>query len=508
MTKFISKVKSWDFILLGILLLATLLRFYNFPNRYGFDSDAIRDVNVAYYAATHFFFPLTGPFSSAGPFTFGPFYYYFLSFSYYLFPSAFAPWILISILSVVTVFVMYKAGEALGGKVLGYITGLLAALSASEIQSGTGVSNLNFVPFLSAVSLFLLLIIIQDKKKIWSWASFLLGVSLGLCINMHYQSAGLLVFPVIVLLYKGIANWRKIVLFSVGIFLTAIPLLVFNLLHNWHTVRGILYSYEYVRKAIYVPNSWSIYLKSFWPALWANMLGVPVWMGILFMALCIGLFLFKVWKKQYSFLSIILIIGFMINFISLRYYWGERHFVYFEYLQPLVILFSAYVLYFLYKLVGKNVLIPLILLLGIVIFINDIPLLQSDGSHMQYIADVRQLTKQYPQKQFHIFVCNTAKNKASAQTYAYLLSYNHKLSPSGVQIGIFGYRNTCDYPPTAGFMEKTATFSAQKASMYYPTIENTSMVALSRASSSALHSAKWDTVSGQTIYKNVAEWWY
>ena len=64
--------KNWEMYCLAILILiGFFLRFYNYPFRYGLGDEAVRDAVVAAVGAREFQAPLTGSFSSAGPFTFG-----------------------------------------------------------------------------------------------------------------------------------------------------------------------------------------------------------------------------------------------------------------------------------------------------------------------------------------------------------------------------------------------------------------------------------------------------
>ena len=68
------------YLLLIILIIGIFFRFYNTPMRYSLGDDSSRDAMVAFEDAKEFQLPLLGPFSSLGPFTFGPWYYYQLIF--------------------------------------------------------------------------------------------------------------------------------------------------------------------------------------------------------------------------------------------------------------------------------------------------------------------------------------------------------------------------------------------------------------------------------------------
>src|ERR1035437_6652890 len=83
-------------LLFAIVLLGAILRFWGYPERYGFDIDATRDAILTQYAALHNLWPLIGPISALGSFNFGPWYYYQLILFQHIFPFAYTPWIYIS----------------------------------------------------------------------------------------------------------------------------------------------------------------------------------------------------------------------------------------------------------------------------------------------------------------------------------------------------------------------------------------------------------------------------
>src|SRR6266704_6613061 len=123
---FIKKHK-YELIIIGILLLASVLDFYNFPNRWGIGDDNTRDISIAKIALARHELPLIGSFSSAGPFVFGPLFYLVLMGSYLIFPFWFlAPVIVTGISAVTTVGLLIACGYLLGGKRLSILMGLLA----------------------------------------------------------------------------------------------------------------------------------------------------------------------------------------------------------------------------------------------------------------------------------------------------------------------------------------------------------------------------------------------
>jgi hypothetical protein len=502
------KANPTNSILTIVILLAILLRFYNIPNRYGFGVDAIRDANVAYYASQHLQFPLTGPISSFGPFTFGPFYYYFLLFSYFIFPSLFAPWMIVTFLSIFTVFSMYKIGQVLDGEMLGLILAFFVAISASEISSATGLSNLDFVPLFASLSLLFFIISVKKTNDISFRYPFLFGIFLGISINMHYQSAGLLVLPVILFLYRGIRYYRQMLIFSLGIFLTAIPLLLFNILDHGSTIKGIYISYRYIRPKFYIPNSWTIYLKFFWPTLWAETFGLTSWTGYIFIIFTVAILAWRLVKKHINTSAVLLLIAFFINFLFLRYFWAQRNLVYFLYLQPFIFIFTGLALKTLSKnFLGKYVFLFLIFILGLTMLLNDLPLLQPDGTNTTYILNLQNILNHYPSDNFSIYSCNKNAQNSEGYTYDYMLAYKNRLQNNGMKLGVFGYDNKCYYPPNKDLAIKTTTFSARQVLKIYPSLNYSSVANFNIASNAGLNKTSWGMISPKSIYASVINWW-
>ncbi|HUV47159.1 MAG TPA: hypothetical protein VMW29_03425, partial [Candidatus Bathyarchaeia archaeon] len=129
-------MKRFCFLVLLILFLALVLRFYNFPRRFFIYSDQARDALVARGALQHRVLPQVGSFSSAGPFVFGPIYYWILMLAYFIAPNfMLSPWVLFVFLDLALVLVMVKIGQALWQEKGGLIAGLMTALSPALIST-------------------------------------------------------------------------------------------------------------------------------------------------------------------------------------------------------------------------------------------------------------------------------------------------------------------------------------------------------------------------------------
>ena len=284
---FFSKKNFSFYILVLILLTAFFFRFYNTPLRYSFSEDSIRDAMVAIEGANSLQFPLTGPFSSIGPFTFGPWYYYQLILFTFITHFDYAPWIYLGLISTAFVFLMYKIGELLYGKNFGLLVAAIVALSPSQIGNSTVLLNPNLIPFYAALSILFFLKLIRnlektptfksgmnrgkktsffrdenpgrefgedviEKDRSYYW-SFFFGIFLGIGINHHYQMVGLMILPLLLLFYKPKKS-RYFLYCILGVFITFIPLIIFDMNNHWFTFKNMLFYYTEGRKAIYVPN--------------------------------------------------------------------------------------------------------------------------------------------------------------------------------------------------------------------------------------------------------------
>ncbi len=499
-----SRLKKWlsdpgNLILPAILLLAAMLRFWNFPFRNPMDGDQSRDMLVAISGARNWQLPLTGPFSSAGPFTFGPWYYWFLIVSRIIVNNNFAPWIFMGLASVAMVYFLYKAGEAFVDRKLGLIAAFFAAVSSWQVASGANMGNgLLVMPF-AALTVWLFAKIINTKKP-EGGLPFLFGLSLGITINMHYQALGLL--PLWGLLFLAKLRDRRSLSFSlVGFFISFLPLLFFDLNNHWFTVRNVLDYYLIAQYRIYLPNRWLFYLRDFWPEAVATVFGInKVLAGVV-----IGSFFattaYLIKSRQLTKTLTFLLIAFFLNFILLRYYRGERNVGYIFYLVPELYLFLALTVYGLWqnrrlKFLGLGLVI-------LICFVN-IPKL---GSILQkppgdiVLSEMQDLSKQKPGNKFEVYYCKQIYQVA-AQKLAVYLEFNQLFGDTGTKVGY--HKSDCLYPESSP--HPTSEENSRLAEKF-PAITS-DLTDLSGASEKAILSAGWKPVTARDYYDLTVKWWY
>lgn len=499
MIEFFKKQKIQFYIFLGILLLGAFLRFYNYPFRYSLGEETIRDAVIGIEGARELQFPLTGSFSSLGPFTFGPWYAYQLIIFYLIVPFVYSPWIYLSIISVAYIFIMYKIGKILGKDIFALVLAFLTAISPAQIISATHLTSHNNTNFFAALSIWIFLILLAknksstdsvlDKSK---WWSLLLGFVIGVGMNLHFQMSGLLILPLTLLIYRR--KFLSFVCSGLGVIISFIPMLIFELNNHWFTTRNIFFYLTEGKNAIYVPNRWLFYVRDFWPSFWSDALAVPIWFGNIVIILFLISIVWLGLKKKLSRNLLLLIFAFLLNFILLRYYWGPRFFGYLNFLRPFVFIFTAFAIV---NLRYKRVYVGLILLPLIIFFSYPrvTSELKKDPFSMFVHNGVSELEKKRPNDKFSLYTCSTKYNSyynGSAFSTLLLLEMKNKHDDKGIEIGL---REHCQLP---GKTEKEE----------YPILSSIGILDFSSASNSAILKAGWKPLTFARMYNEYARWWF
>lgn len=502
--EFLKKIFRKDtqfYLLLGIIILAAFLRFYNFPYRYGLGEETVRDAVIGIEGAREFQFPLTGAFSSLGSFTFGPWYAYQLIIFTKIFSNIYSPWIYLSIISVIYIFVIYKIGELIKGKNFGLILALIAALSPAQIISATHLTSHNNTNLFAVLAIWIFLKI--AKKNISYWWGLFLGLVIGIGINLHFQMSGLLILPVILLVYKR----KKFAYFlnaAAGVIISFLPLFFFEVNNHWFTTRNLFFYMLYGKNTMYVPNRWLFYLRDFWPSFWADALGTPIWVAVVVIALFLASIIYNLRKKTLGLPMILIILGFLFNFVLLRYYWGPRFFGYLNFLRPFVFIFTAFTVF----TIGKTKLkyfgsIVILLLIFATAFQRITFQLIRDPFTMMTYQAIADVGKKYPNRKFTLYTCGKIYRSyynATSFSTLFLLELNNKIDNNGIKLGL---KNDCSYPELASESD-----TPKKPGEDYPLLSKTGIVDLSKASVTDLKDKGWTPLTFSSMYESYARWWF
>lgn len=357
-TKFLGKY--WAII--AILLLAFFLRSYNYVHRVAMSYDQGRDAAISLYAVQNHKLPLLGPPSSAWGMNFGPLYYYFAMISVIAFQGNLAPWIGFTFLSLLSVYLYYLIGSSVDKK-LGLALSLVAAISLGEVSNSANLSNILLVP-IGTILVFYALSILTRKSSIW--ASIILGIGIGIAINGHLQSLGLLIFiPGSFLILHDKIRTKIIHLFVqlFGLILTLVPLIIFELQHQFAYVKSLLDYAINGQKKFYIPVRWLTDITQFWPQLLGKIVtGIPS-SGYIIIALAI----LVTKRRRVNKFFLLLTVGFITQIILIRYYKGPRSPEYMLIVYPYALIFTSWAIKTIYdskKIIG----VSLICLLSIACF--------------------------------------------------------------------------------------------------------------------------------------------
>jgi hypothetical protein len=484
-----------------ILIVAFYFRFYHLHERLSFDGDSTRDALVAREGAAIMQLPLTGPFSSIGQFTFGPWYYYFLILFSKIVQSPYAPWLFMNISSIFFIIVLFILGSATENIWLGVLAAALAALSPPQITLGSVVSNPNLTPLFSAIALLSFIYIIQ-KRNSYIWGC-ILGLAIGIGINIHYQMNGMIILPVLLFIFR---YYSAIIPSLLGLALTFLPLLFFDLTNHWYTIRGMYIYLLLGRNNIYVPNSWTIYVKDFWPHFLTNTFGFP---ALIFIIICLitGCFAIgNLWKTKKELIKkhtplFLIILAFLYNFILLRYYWGTRSLNYVQYLHPFLFLFCGYALYIIVKrFKWKSLAYGILFFSFMYIAYHNRTLMRVNENTIKIHEDVKYLIQSYPNESFSLYTCHS-ETANKAQALALVLYDYRKIKTDGKKLAFAS--NTCPKPNLP-----ITSLTSNVPTLLYPYIKKADMYDFSLASESAILQEGWKRIDSSMKYNEVARWWF
>lgn len=482
--KVIDKKHIYEYLLVVILIVGIFFRFYNTPMRYVLDFDPTRDALINIVGENEFKFPQVGPKSGVAEFTFGPWYYYQTIIFSILTPFDYAPWIYIGITSVVTVFLYYLIGRFLEDKKLGLIIAGLVAITPSELGPITGLSNPNLIPIQAAITL--LLFVLFLKKRIQFYWIIFWGFIVGVGINNHYQAAGLLILPAIAFLVRPKQLLQNSILFLIGLFISFIPLLTFNMNHDWHTVRGFLNYSEHGRTG--ASDRWLFYIRDFWPKFASYVLGINTMFGyVIFSYISIVLAFYFV-KKKIKFIYVLLFICFILNILFLRYATSIRENYYYIYMHGFIFIFFGLAIW--YSLKNRMTLLLSVLLISGMAFMilkEDFRRLKSENFVVDLHENKETIMRRNPGS-FQIYSCGD-RSKTNAQGLVFLLYHEGKLSNHGKKIGIIS--DDCLDP---------TVYTRHKLSWQWVYVDL-------EANSSDILKQYWIRTTPESVYKNNLEWW-
>ena len=215
------------FIILGFGL---FLRVYNLNNLLGFYYDQGRDALAIWDLWHGANIPFIGPTTGIAGIFRGPFYYYLIA-PFYLMGKGnpIYPSVFLSLTTVAASGLMFYLGYKIQGKITGLIAAILSSFSFNVVLASRWLSNPTPMLFLSMLFVWTLILIMEKKRWAWAPAVFIATISL-----FHFGSAGeVFYFPVLAVIAfwqrKHLPGKKIIILCIVLIFITVLPLIAFDI---------------------------------------------------------------------------------------------------------------------------------------------------------------------------------------------------------------------------------------------------------------------------------------
>jgi len=281
MQKILKKFFFSNYLLIGILSLATFLRLYRINELLGFWYDQGRDALVIWDMIYKGKLTLIGPMMGFTGMFRGPWYYYLITPFYWLghgnpiFPSVF----LIST-TVLAIYFLFLIGEKLGSKNVGLFAALVASVSAYIISSSRWFSDPT--PTLLVSVLLIWATFKYHDKKVWALPliGFLIGMSLQFSASteIFYIPA----FLVILYLFRKLLPKFKVIFLSGISFLVPFLFQALFELRHLGTLSGALFQFIFKEKTFSLsfwkiietrlPFYYSLFASKFW---FGNILFAP-----------------------------------------------------------------------------------------------------------------------------------------------------------------------------------------------------------------------------------------
>ena len=482
-------------IIIGIIFLATFLRFYNYENRWALAYDQAWFAVIGRYAVDTFQLPLLGPFASGGPFQTGGEWFWIVMIGTIMNRSwVLSPWIFITFLSIFQVYLLYVLGCKFKNKNFGYILAILGAVSTSQSLQATNLTSQMTASLCATVFLIALILYIKEKKLRYL---FFQALFVGLSSAIHLQ--GILLLPALfigLILSKSFAV-KKLGLVAIGLAIPWVPVLIVDVQHGFFNTKNMLmYTIQPQSQIPYeaLGRRWLTFLLEYIPSSWARIIGGFSIIGYLELVIVGIMLLIQAIKKKLPVEMWIVAISTLVITIILRYIRTPLFENYITFMHPFVFLLVGWVIYSIFtksKPLGFVV-------LTILVFSSSFVTLQ-DVSHStndtarETTRYVEVLKRKYPGKKFAIYDYKYGYTYKSLPLTLYLQTEN-LISDDGIRIGM-----------------TVASIGAQKIFVPHKSIDGEvgayQLFELSASSSADLGVAQWAFINPSQVYKSVEDWW-
>lgn len=480
-----------------IFLLSFVLRFSNYPNRWGLAYDQAHDVIIAKYALETHSVPLLGPFSSAGAFQTGGEWYWFIMVGFLLFPfGIMSPWIFLTFVQVLFPLLMVYLGYKLVGRGFGLIVGLLSAISPDGISQAVNLTNQSPLNLISAGLLVVTVLFFKKPKTIYL---FWIGLLSTLGATMHLQGVPLVIISFGVFLLSSFAR-RKWLALVVGGIIPLIPLIYFDATHHFINIHNMLQYYFHDQYAVSLDvlgRNWKTYLGNIIPPLWGGAIGGVWWLGaLLALATCV-IFFWLLYKRQFSKPLALFFFVFFFSLFLIRYTRTPIFNSYIMFLHPFIFLFSSLFCYLLlkkWKFIGIAVLLVVV---GFSLQLDITNILRATNTMKTYVTTwERTLVMKYPHQRITLYDYEY-RSTGESMPLLFYLQYHHLISSNGHNIGFGLPPNPKD--ERSGYFYTKHLIQENKIGFY--------LIDLASSSSAQLSNDGWAKISPQSVYQATEQWY-
>ena len=492
--KYIEIIRKFDLKLSVIILLAAVLRFYNYQDRWALAYDQAWFALVARHALNTFQIPLLGPFASGGPFqTGGEWFWVVMAGTLWTPTLVIAPWIFITFLSVVQVYLMYLLGKEILNKNFGLLVSLLTAVSTSQTLQATNLTNQTTISLWSTLLIWSIIKYLKDHKLKYL---LLAGFAVGFASSLHFQ--GVLLLPVIIIfiIFGKVFSVKKMFLVFLGILIPWLPVLYVDAQNNFYNTLSILsYFSSNQSQASYdvLGRRWLTFITQYIPLAWARIIGGISVIGYIeifllsFFAL-INLRIRKITTEWYVIAASVFTIT-----ILLRYIRAPLFENYITFLHPFIFLLTGWMILqiFRVKKIAAGILTLTICVLSIYETVSEVK-----GSTNMASGEAKKIAKvlkdRYPNEKLAIYDYDYLNAGHSVPVVLYLET-DGKIDDGGRKIG-YSVKN-----------DQTI-----KALSMHPVIYGkdgeVQLFDLNSSKSSELTKNKWKSITTKSIYDSVQNW--
>lgn len=489
------KDKLHKLMLAAIISVATLLRLRDFTQHYTLSSDPARDILVAIGALFAGHLPWVGSFSSAGPFVFGPNWYWWLMFWKLVAPNFFlAPWVGMFFISLAFTVVMYLVGRVAIGKRFGLVLALISAISPQVVALSAYLTQHALVEIFSGLALLGLVSYIRYRRLLFA---FLMAFAIGAAMSLHYQAINFLVyFPVLFLLEKPrLRLWISLglVLF-LGFITPLLPLLLWDASRGFSNLIQLTYYFRVGQYRFWVSNRWLTYLGMFWPEYLGRFLGDKI---VAISAVLFGgaIGAWRLWKGSVPKTIIWPAVLLFVQIVMLRYFRGEKYDGYLVYFHSIIILAVGWILFELIKInkwLGGTI---MFLIMFASIRLTTLNLTwNNDGDKLGAMVQI--LKDRYPNDKFTVYVRSLSSSNCGF-SFSAMLEGKKLGDGAGRPVGIC--QNS---PDNCGQAEAVnlGKVNFQDSSCVLVDLQGVDKSALTKRNG-------WYNFSATAVYDDVQNWW-